>query len=630
MTQVMPLHWQDSMARKQRPQLATAPAQAPLWDVLFLHVLWTVLAANSLAIADGFAPSPVAIEVDQPTDSISAYDKGHKKCGFSQTTTTKAPSVRFNLARPISDLRITITSQAVVEKDDGSYFCVKNSTLWPKEWAAGEYGIYLYNLRQLKAKVTFEQPKRIEAQVPRAVAQTPQLQQGNLRENPLSASYTPPAIFERSTSGIHCAPGTMAPLARLKVKHESTWKFTSTRNLVLFNVSRNSCVPAGKRTKLGAGSYQLWLKNDLSGKPVEVAIEDKSAAMRFGAAPTFSLKPDASGRLLSIVSGKTTSGRGPIRVMMGTALKLPTAPSFYLNGNGAKNISLKMWHKEFSGLGMGYYVYGPMETATAETKLRYLDSLSFARVEGTYAVFVTSQQANSASFEGLVFTKGVETEQTVLPRAISSGLAVKERMLTDHYPFYRPGASVEWYFRNSPIELFVVSTEDVGDVQAGEPLLVIHRGQNVEVSRYDGSRHRIRAASLSGNVPLSSSLPAKPPKLEMASDVENALRLGGPSEDGIIEKYLAAERKLNGCVHKWMEKNDPTWGKSYELVNLRTGRTLSDQKFKRADRVCGLSKVERVGKRLIGKVNRSRKNNAKIYLAFLKKRFRSQGLGALE
>lgn len=628
----MYLHWLDLMARRRPLEAATARALLPLRGVLFLHVLWTVLAANSMAVADGFAPSPVTIEINQPSERISAYEKGHKKCGLSQATTTNAPSFRFELARPMSDLRLTFATNGfpVVEKDDGSYFCIKNSTLWPKDWAAGEYRIYIYNLRQLQAKVTFEQPKRIGAQVPKAVAQTPQLQQGNLGQNPLTGSYTPSAIFERSTSGIHCAAGTLAPLARLKVKHESYWKFTTKHNLVLFNAARNTCVAASKRTKLGAGSYQLWVKNDASGAPVGVAMQDESAAMQFGPAPTFSLEPDASGRLLSIISGKTTSGRGPIRVSVGTAMSLPTVPSFYLKGDDAKNISFKMWHKDFSGYGMGYYVYGPMETATAETQLRYLDSLRLARIEGTYAVFVASQKVNSAAFEGLVFTKGVEAEQTALPRAIASGLSVKERMLTDHYPFYRLGASVEWYFRNAPIELFVVATKDAGDVRAGEPLLVIHRAQNVEVTRYDGSRHHIRLASLSGNAPLSSALPAKPPKLEVAVDVENALRLGGPSEDALIKTYLAAEEKLNACVGKWMAKNDPTWGKSYNLVNLRTGRTLSDQKFKRADRVCGLAKVERQGKRLIREVNRSRRKNAKFYLSALKERFASQELGSLE
>lgn len=70
-----------------------------------------------------------------------------------------------------------------------------------------------------------------------------------------------------------------------------------------------------------------------------------------------------------------------------------------------------------------------------------------------------------------------------------------------------------------------------------------------------------------------------------------------------------------------MAKHDPTWGKSYELVNLRTGRTMSDEKFKVAHRVCGEAKLLAAERKFVAGVNASRKKSASAYLASLKKRF---------
>ncbi len=576
-----------------------------------------------MAVSDGFAPKPVTIEINQQTDGVSAYDKGHRKCGLSQSTTTREPSYRFHLPRPMTDLRLTFDSNSfpVVEKDDGSYFCINQGKLWPKEWAAGEYRIYIYNLRNLRATVTFEQPQRIKAQVPGALAKTPLITQGKLVQNPMPGRYKPAALFERGTSGISCGSSTLAPIARLDVVRQSTWKFTSSRRVMLFDVARNACRSPADFTKLAPGRYQVWAEDHTTGALVAFSAQDRRAPMRFGDAPTFSLEPNAEGNVLEVISGKTTNGRGPIRVAVSP--NLPTSPSFYLKGNGAKSISVKMLKTSFNLFDMKYHVYGPIETATADTKLRYnLDTLSLGSVSGTYAVFITRPKAFGAKFEALAFTTALAKDQHTLPRPIAPNLPPLERRLASHYPFYSPGASVEWFFRNAPKELFVVANETSGAVRAGEPLIVIRAGKTVEVARYDGTRHRLSASNVSGSAPIAASLPAKVPKLEIAKNVESAMRLGGPSEDAIIDKYIAAETKLNACVGKWMAKNDPTWGKSYELVNLRTGRTLSDQKFRKADRICGLKKVERAGKVMIREVNRSRKKNAAAYLAALKLRFR--------
>ncbi len=80
----------------------------------------------------------------------------------------------------------------------------------------------------------------------------------------------------------------------------------------------------------------------------------------------------------------------------------------------------------------------------------------------------------------------------------------------------------------------------------------------------------------------------------------------------------AQAQRLRRCLY---HEERPHLGQELELVYVNSGKTVSQVKFKQADKVCGIAKLEAAGKKLIADVNRSRKKSAETYHQALKKRF---------
>lgn len=140
-----------------------------------------------------------------------------------------------------------------------------------------------------------------------------------------------------------------------------------------------------------------------------------------------------------------------------------------------------------------------------------------------------------------------------------------------------------------------------------EPLLVQHVFQGkAQVVSLTGKELKVRLDLVSTERPAELSLPELP-AFKPGKTVDQALGLAGPDEQKRVEAYLEKETAHNACVGTWMAKNDPTWGKSYELVSVRTGRTMTSIKFKQADAVCGLSKLDKASTAFVAAVNSAQK-----------------------
>jgi hypothetical protein len=201
------------------------------------------------------------------------------------------------------------------------------------------------------------------------------------------------------------------------------------------------------------------------------------------------------------------------------------------------------------------------------------------------------------------------------PASRARNSSASSRGIAWHFPFWqREGRSTSddrhdtlSLFAAAPAGLFVFLKKPMGEVQVTEPLLVqwADKGKAGLVA-LTGAELSVRLEVVSTEVPAELSFP-KPPEFKPAKTVDEAMGLAGPDEQKLVAAYLEKERAHNACVGAWMKKNDPTWGKSYELVNVRTGRTLSQSLFKKADAVCGLGKLDKASSAFVVAINAAQK-----------------------
>jgi hypothetical protein len=191
----------------------------------------------------GFTPHPALVELSVPSGASSMRSLGYSSCSSASTSDT--PAFAFSLPETMTDLRLVIDAPAVLVQPDGTFVCVKEP-VWLKEWSPGRYQVLLYGDNPvLKAKLRLEQPERATFEVKAALAAMPEVVlSGASPQNPVFHTLTPKAVFHARSSGIGCGPETLAPLAKVKVLHSSTWSFAvRDARTVLLNPPRAAAAP---------------------------------------------------------------------------------------------------------------------------------------------------------------------------------------------------------------------------------------------------------------------------------------------------------------------------------------------------------------------------------------------------
>ncbi len=215
----------------------------------------------------------------------------------------------------------------------------------------------------------------------------------------------------------------------------------------------------------------------------------------------------------------------------------------------------------------------------------------------------------------IAFKTRAEVSRLTRTGAPTEKLRLEDRAVSWHFPFWQLESrlnsddrhDVISLFAAAPAGLFVFLKKPMEGTPVTEPLLIQRIVQgHAEVVSLTGKEQRVRLDVLTAERPAELTWPALP-AFKAGVTVDDAMGLAGPDEQKLVDAYLAKESEHNGCVGGWMEKNDPTWGKSYELVNVRTGQTLSSMKFKQAHAVCGWAKLEKASKAFIAAINSSQK-----------------------
>lgn len=613
--------------------------------------------ATEITLAEGFTPNPMELQVELKVASPRMYafegatlpekdlgQLGFINCGGTNTTIER-PAVVFHLPKPMRDLRMLLVDvpsdhPLVLVMPDRRYQCV-SKTIYSNSWPAGRYAIYVTtdNAMLTRRSITFDQPERARAELFARFAKLPTLSsEATERANPsyLQVPITP-AVPGR-TVGIGPEHAFLTPLATIDVVKPGNYTLRNGGGLLILD-EREATIPTSSINdrwehpfyKLAAGRYRVFgVTGDRAKPPAgSLAFASDTAPLRFA-----DVAPAALAASGPTVLDVRTATEGDLW-RKGACARLGRAPSLIITVGED-------------------YVLGTFRTAP-NTRVSWdvyrLDGAPYQDMtcdvtggvrlpRGTYAVWAHAGTAGTPL--AVLARPARETpDPTYRPFEVAAGLPIARRTILWHYPFHGStvtdndskrttlAAPAEPLFLTAPDGMFVSTNRTQGAVVAGEPLLVVTTAADridggdptiVEVARYDGVVHQVAADSLVDTLPRPATLPKKP-ELVVAKTVSEAYGILGAAEKPLRDALQARYDDFHGCVGGWMAKNDPTWGKSYELVNLRTGRTVSDEKFKVANRVCGESKLLAAEKKFVAGVNASRKKSALAYLASLKKRF---------
>ncbi len=466
-----------------------------------------------------------------------------------------------------------------------------------------------------------------------AIAALPVLKLGGpTQANPTLEKLPVPRALSPAASRIGCAYGPVAPVARLQVSRKGHWVFMSqdARGMHVTN-AQGGCFQSNDQTHakaLDPGSYVLWVQLDRKDRsrdhaPYAFRVRDDDRPVVFsGGAPVVDL-----GALATPVAVHSKIKPKANLWRTGFCGGVSRTPAFYLHATqdvGWVVVSaLRQPHAK-----PAMFVYGPMDQVTAHGVYDCDDTdhaaRFYARAGQTWAVFlygVYHDPAVGAPVDTLVMRSGARPGLMATPIPIPDPLPLPQREVSRQYPFY--GAhDLQAFFLGAPDRLFVYLTLPDAGVPANEPLALLAYGQNLsKVARADGGVYRVATNRLTGTRPAKVVLPGRLPKVKHARSFDEAMTLATPADTAAIKAYDKVDKKYQGCFEDYMSKHDPTYDKDYELVNLRTGKTVTDVWARRADRHCGGRRWRHQAKRIIRHVNRSLQVQARAYRKGLEQRF---------
>lgn len=626
---------------------------------LFLGLWVSTLSLPALAgpaqvrLKPGFTPHPYVSELIDREVNAKVYvsDLGFNKCGghFS----TKEPWFTFRIEEPMTDINVMFQNpggdnltNAILVFPNGAYACAKHGNVYSEQWPAGEYKVWFHTSAQkVRAIVRIEQPDRLKKEVFRALSASPNVRfVENPSVNPQFLSIPPAPSAHARVLETRCARGTQSvyPLARLTVERKGRFRVRGSRAKVLIESATGCVTDEATRQNntlyndeyvLAAGTYTVWA----SGEPGKDAphtlleVDDLSQPLAFG-------DPAHVGDLGTLAQPKllTAKTRAPERwpgrrnaCQYGKGA--PRAPDFLIKtSEPLQGVRLSLYRNDAD---LKIRVYGPLEEAKPyEGMVCDVEQMRFITLEGTYAVWVSGgQEAVGTEYHLLALRESAKIDPMKTLLEIPETLTLDQRVISDHYPFFR-NMSYGYLFPRAPERLFVYAAKNLkaGDqvVAAGEPLVVVGvQKDTFDLRRYDGTALRARRTDISTERPAHVVLPTKP-SFQPAKTFDDAWRLVTPADKATVDRINAATDKYRACVGGWMAKNDPTWGKSYDLVYLsgpNQGKTLSDLKFDQAAEVCGEPTLIKAQEAFRLKINAAAKQRVTTHLRAVRKRFGSSG-----
>lgn len=586
--------------------------------------------ASGPAFPPDFAPHPFETSVKLQNGEVSVTER-FRGCGTSFTT--QEPAWTFTLPSPMTDLRVWVDSPAVLVLPNDRYVCIQGGNAFYNDWPKGTYKVFLFSSSVgLGANIRVEMPQRARAEADAALAKTTTLTlDASAPDNPSYHTLVPGPAMRPELAGLGCGAPRVVALANLVVPADGPWTLTAKGRRKLHVVAGDGrCLGQSDNTKafhLKAGRYAVW--GQLSDRnpevtadsPWELELAHDERPLSFSTPPTYDL--GALGALevpLALSSTLTAPSFGPTRRV--ACAGISRNPNYFVKvpNTNLGPISLEPLRSP-NGKPPRLVVYGPLESMRPYQVWRCDASpRAVLNVPGTFAIFLVGPDADQPV---VTVARRLDTKPDAMatPMPILDNPSLAERAVTWNYPFYGK-TSLERFFLTAPDQLFVYLTAPHADAPAAEPLALLGFGPDLSiVSRFDGTQLEVPTAALTTTRPTPIVLPKNPPKVAPANDLDEALSLAGPAEKALVEAYDVAESKYRACVQRYMEKNDPSWGKSYDLIYVASGKNVSDVWFRRADAACGYAGLEARGKRLTADINKSRQKSAIAYFKALQARF---------
>lgn len=549
--------------------------------------LTLVLAAAPLAVGNDFAGFEQTFT--QKTDS----DLGKKRmndCGFRETTESPVLTFEVTASSP-KDLVLELaeTKAGGVLTLGAKHLCLKPGVTTID--GPGTYAVYLLDGLEhpgrLSAKLRLFSKGAASKQLARSVKKVLLTGKG---PNPVVLMTDKDApSFDPQTVSAKCAKVRVSPVAELVVSSVSRFELTAA-DRELFVVSSTGCVAVGEEAiDLEAGSHALWMES--ASESIEVNVFDAERKMALETPAGSELKLTALPSVFRARARKTPERDDYAPCEVGGR-----KPSFSLDSG-----SLAQFHLYAAG-GLTDVTFDVIGDSISECNKR---SLRFTRATRAF-VFVNAERDGDTL---VAFTDGKGVPVFWSPAAPAAGLSAADRAVSFHYPFWQsPGdapPSALPLFATAPPELFVFLNKEVQEVPVTEPLLVLsHDGKNAVALRANGGQLKVRASALSTTVPASLTVPElkAPPPAKTTSD---AWADAGPLEQARVEAWVKRQNQYTACIGAYMEKHDPAWGKSYQLIYVRSGINVSDVVYESARKACGEAKFNKDGAAFIAAINAS-------------------------
>jgi hypothetical protein len=234
--------------------------------------------------------------------------------------------------------------------------------------------------------------------------------------------------------------------------------------------------------------------------------------------------------------------------------------------------------------------------------------------------------AVGSDYHVLVLRAGSKVDPMATLVPVPTELAMPDRALHNHYPYFRGANLAEWttMFTTAPEQMFVYTRTDVDKIPAGEPLLVQFSNEHrTAVYRDDGASEQIDTRLLTTERPSKVVLPTAP-RLPKVDSLEQAIDRAGPDDDKAIAAYRKVDEKYSSCLGDYLSKHDPTWGHDSEVYKIDGNGNVvnvSDQVARAGQSYCGASAVDAAAAKLEKQLATTRTARYKAHLASVRKRF---------
>lgn len=589
-----------------------------------------------LALGRGFKPNPIVTQhlsarVDRDT---RVYDRGWKQCDpGGGAFTTKEPLLTWEVTEEMT-MRIRLETETgdvsgsggVIVFPDRSYVCADGrGEAFMKSWPRGRYALHLYgNAIGVAATVRFEDPTRAQRDLAAATGKLPVVTLGadgalNPRHDEVAATVS----IDAGDAGSTCARARqrVMPLARVDVARASSWYIASEDAPLFVLTADGQCLDPADAPKLAAGTYTLWTIVPRTGAAARypLEIDDRAAPI---ALPTAERREVGALDAPLVIDGKVRAAERWY-ARDGACRGAARAPDLYLHA--ARPIVKASLSLLWSRAPQRVHVMGPLEEQTPSMRPQCGDDRGsgkhdFDVLEGTYAIWIGGEAAAAGTdFHLLVLRDGLAIDPLTTLAPVPAELSLAERALTNHYPYFRGGPITAWtpMWTTAPEQLFVYHR------LTGEPYLVNwSQKDTTSAYRYDGSHVSVDTRLLEAARPARIALPDKP-ELPTVESLGRAVDLAGAEDKKAIAAHNALDQKFRSCFFAYLRKNDPTFGKDYEVLRISGGKVVNvgDAIAVAGARKCGEKKLTAAGKNLEKQLAKTRTARYAQHLAAVRKRF---------